>query len=317
MTLQGVGDRVVGRQREVVARRALQHGHLGAAVGERGHERRRGRAAADDHDARTLDLEPLRPVLGVEVRTGEAIDPGELGEVTLVVAVVAGAGDHPPAPETHGFAGVDPFGVDLPARVGRRPRDPPHAVAEPQVTPQIELVDRVVEVLQDGVTFGQRVRPGPGLPRVRVGLEVGVGPHPGEAEQVPRPADRVAGVQHRERHVGERVAEVPGGADAGDPGTDDHHVDPLRVDPLLRVHAVRLGGGDDLLHREQATVVVVGQRAQRRTTVTLERRPVHDRQPRRREVGEDADRAGGLRRRGTWPGTCPRRRRPPRAGRRR
>src|SRR5215211_9086203 len=52
---------------------------------------------------------------------------------------------------------------------------------------------------------------------------------------------------------------------------------------------------DGALHRRtEATVVVVGQCAQRCAAVTLERRAVHHREARRLEVGERADRTRGL-----------------------
>jgi hypothetical protein len=94
---------------------------------------------------------------------------------------------------------------------------------------EVVLVDRLVEVPEDGVAGRDGLVGRPRLERVRVGLEIGVGAHAGIAEEIPRPTECVARLEHRERDVGERVAKVPGGADAGHAGTDDHHVELLRV----------------------------------------------------------------------------------------
>ncbi len=234
VTAERVGDRIVGRQRHVVARRPLEHRDLRACVGQRRDQRGCGRAASDHDDARTLDVEVVGPLLRVEVRAGEPVHARELGQVALVVAVVAGAGDDPPASEVDDVAGGEPLDVERPARLGRRPLDPPHPVPEPHVAAQVLLVDRVVEVVEDRVTVGDGVVFGPRLPRVRVRLHVGVGAHARIAEQVPRAADRVARLEHRERQRRELGLQVVGGADAGHSGTDDDHVEPLL---RVRVHA--------------------------------------------------------------------------------
>ena len=79
------------RPRDDVGRRALQHRHMRRRRGERGHERHRGRAAADDDDALAGDVEVFGPELRVDERPAEVGLAGELGAMAFVVAVVAAA----------------------------------------------------------------------------------------------------------------------------------------------------------------------------------------------------------------------------------
>ena len=88
---QPVGDRILGRQGQDVAGRALQHRHVRRRLGHRRHQRHRGRAAADHHDPLARVVEVLRPVLRVDDLPAEVLDAGELRQVALVVAVVAAA----------------------------------------------------------------------------------------------------------------------------------------------------------------------------------------------------------------------------------
>ena len=98
---QPVGEPVLGRQRDDVGGRALQHRHVRGLLGHRRHQRHRGGAAADHDDALAGVVEVLGPVLRVDDRAGEAVDPLELGRVALVVAVVAAAGPEEVAGQPH------------------------------------------------------------------------------------------------------------------------------------------------------------------------------------------------------------------------
>ena len=86
-----VGDAVTLRERDDVRRRPLEHRDVGGALGELRDERHGGRAAADDDDALALVVDVGRPLLRVHDAAAEALAPGELRRVALLVVVVAGA----------------------------------------------------------------------------------------------------------------------------------------------------------------------------------------------------------------------------------
>ena len=66
-----------------VARRALQHGHVGGPLGHRRHQGDRGGAAADHHHPLAGVVEVLRPVLRVHQPSRERSQPGEVRGVAL------------------------------------------------------------------------------------------------------------------------------------------------------------------------------------------------------------------------------------------
>ncbi len=75
-----------------------------------GHERHRGGAAADHDDPLAGVVEVLGPGLGVDERALEASMPGEVGQVAVVVAVVAAAREEEAARELDRLAGVGALG---------------------------------------------------------------------------------------------------------------------------------------------------------------------------------------------------------------
>ena len=217
--------------------------------------------------------------------------PREVGQVTLVVAVVAGAGDDPPAPEPDDVSPVaSVLDVERPARLGSTTT----RSAAPAARSARDDAGRARRPRRRGSggshrTVGDGVVAGPRLPRVRVGLHVGVGAHAGVAEQVPRPADRVPRFEHGERQVGELGPQVHRPRRCR---TRRHRRRPRRTTRPRASPRGEATPGRRCLHvGAEATVVLVGERPQRRAAVTLERRAVHDREAGRREVGQRADRA--------------------------
>ena len=116
-----LGDRVASRQRDHVARRALQHRHVLGPLGHRRDQGDRGRAAADHDDALARVVEVGGPVLGVDDLAGEALDALELGRVALVVAVVAGAAEQEVAGKQLAAAVIGALDLDRPAGLVARP----------------------------------------------------------------------------------------------------------------------------------------------------------------------------------------------------
>ena len=165
---------------------------MGGLLGHRGHERHRGRAAADHDDALARVVEVLGPLLGVHDPAGEALGARELGRVALVVAVVAAAHEEEVAGEAHG------------PRRCRRARPPPSSARPCSTTrparrggwKRILALDPVLGRSRGrsrGST-GRRRSPSlrPGLERVAEGVHVGVRADAGVAEEVPGPPQVVA-----------------------------------------------------------------------------------------------------------------------------
>ena len=76
---QLVGDRILGRERRDVARRALEHGDMLRLLGQRRHQRDRGGAAADDDHLLAAVVEILRPPLRVDDASAKASVPAKVG----------------------------------------------------------------------------------------------------------------------------------------------------------------------------------------------------------------------------------------------
>jgi hypothetical protein len=206
-------------------------------------------------------VEVLGPVLGVDDGAGEAVAAGELGQVAPVVAVVAGAREQEPAGE------LDPLllaisdgvlGGDVPAGLVGRPVGGHDAVAEADLLVDPLLGRRVLDVLPDRLAVGDDLVAVPRPERVAEGEHVRVGPDAGEAEQVPRPADGVAGLEDgptRPRELGPHVVR---GTDARQPRPHDQHVEVLG---LFGVHHRKATAGSfrppsplDVTLRAKATV---------------------------------------------------------------
>ncbi len=224
---QLVGHVVDVAPRHEVGRRALQHGDVGGLVGDRGDQRRGGRARADHHDPLALQVEVVRPGLRVDdaaLEVGEALP---LGRIAFVVAIVALAHPEEVAGEAPRLAGVGPDGLDGPEVLGARPARPRDLVAIADVAVKVVLLDHLAHVFADLVRGGDR-RADPGLEAVAEGVEVAVGADAGILVGQPGAAEALQRVQHHEALAGRLLGQVVGGADAGDSRADDQHVEVLR-----------------------------------------------------------------------------------------
>ena len=223
--LEGLGDRVLGRHRQHVARRALEHRHRRRGAGHRGQDRDRRGAAADDHDPPAGVVEALGPGLRVDDQPGEVLEAVELRRESLLVVEVAGAREEEAAGQLDALAVVAPLRGDGPARLVGRPPGAGDAMTEADVPAEVVLGDGLVQVVEDEVGPGDRLVRRPGLEGEPEGEQVGVRADAREAEQVPRATDRVASLEDREAPTGRAHGEVARGADARDPGADDQHID--------------------------------------------------------------------------------------------
>src|SRR5581483_823671 len=101
-----------------------------------------------------------RPELRVHDLAAEVPDPGEVGLVALVVAVVAAAQQQEPAGQRHRLA-VRTGSLHGPAGVLARPGGPHHAVAEADVPGDPGLGRRRLYVAEDGRAVRDRLGLGP------------------------------------------------------------------------------------------------------------------------------------------------------------
>ena len=108
------------------------------------------------------------------------------------------------------------------------------------------LARRVADVLADRRAVCDRLRARPRPERVAEREHVRVRSDAGEAEQVPRPADRVARLEDREGLARAALPQPAPGADTGETGSDDQDVDVLgchdQPDASLAQHGPRLTG---------------------------------------------------------------------------
>ena len=226
-THEHVGDRVHAWQRDHVARRALQHGHVRSPVGQARHERDGRSTATDDDDPPAGPVQVLRPTLRVEQRPPETILARKVGTVTLVVAVVAAADRKPRAGEGDPPAGGDDLGGDGPAGGRTVPVGVDGSMPETDQLIHPAFAGCGADVLADRRAVGDGTRLGPGPERVAEREHVRVRAHTGIAEKVPGAADRVAGFEDRDRVPRPFLREPAGSADTGQPGPHDQDVDVL------------------------------------------------------------------------------------------
>ena len=196
-------------------------------IGHRGDHRHRGCAAADHDDALARVVDVVAPELGVNDVALEAVDPGEVREVALVVAVVAAAHEQEAGGERDGLAGVGALCGDRPAGVVGRPLRADDAVVE--ADPAIDPVGtrRLADVVQDRLSVADCPGTAPRAEVVAEREHVGVRPHAREPEQVPGAATRVPRLEDRVALAGQVGLQVVARADAGQAGADDQHVDVL------------------------------------------------------------------------------------------
>ena len=225
---QGVGHPVLARPGHDVGGRPLQHGHgAGPTVDQGRHQGHRRGPAADDDDPLSLPPEVLGPVLGVDDGAAEVGLPGELGSVAAVVAVVPGVPPQEAAGELFPPARPGVLDVHRPPGVGCRPRRAHHPPVEPDVVLDPVGARRRADVVEDGGAVGDRLVAHPRLEGVAQREHVGVGPDPGVAEQVPRAADDVPGLDEGVGGARSLRLEVAGRPDSGQAGAHDQDVDVL------------------------------------------------------------------------------------------
>ncbi len=159
----------------------------------------------------------------------EPVTTRELGQVAVLIVVVAGAHQQEPGAYRQSLAGAGPLGRDGPAGVVARPVGSDHLVAVADMFPDAILFDRLLEVVHDRRSVGDRLAV---LPRLEVEAErihVTVRANAGITEQVPGAAERLARLQDQVALAGTLVGQVPCRADAGNAGPDDQDVNALTV----------------------------------------------------------------------------------------
>ena len=154
MLAQPFGDGVLGRARDDIRWRTLQHGHMRGGLGHGGNDRHRGGAAADDDHPLARVVEVLGPRLRVHDAAAKPVDAGERGRIAYRIIVIAGAAEHKIASETDRLMFAAALDLDRPQRVGRRPRRVLHPMLEANVA--IDAVGRcgLADVSADRFTVG-------------------------------------------------------------------------------------------------------------------------------------------------------------------
>ena len=203
-----------------------------ARVDQRGDQGDGGGAAADDDDLLALVIEVLRPMLRMHDGAAEILAAGELGGVALVVVVVAGE-SRAGTSSGSGLRSPPRSTVQLPPVVRVRPVRGDHLVAEAHVLVDAVLGGRFLEIVQDRRAVDDRLLRRPRLEPEPERVHVGVRADTGVFEQVPGAAEVVAALQDQVALRRAAVLQMPGGADAGDAGSDDDDVDKFG-------HAVKL-----------------------------------------------------------------------------
>src|SRR5665213_546632 len=101
-------------------------------------------------------------------------------------------------------------------------------MAEADVAVDPVLCRGLADVLADRVPVGDRLVAGPRLERVAERVQIGVRADTRIAEQVPGAAEVVAGLENRVALGRMCGLQVVRGADTGDAGSDDQHVEMVR-----------------------------------------------------------------------------------------
>src|SRR5262249_45152081 len=140
----------------------------------------------------------LWPVLRVHDLSFEPLPPGELRREALVVAVVAAGAEEPPAAHGDVFAGVYALDLHQPARGAGRPGRADHLVVESDRLTNSVLGDGLPKVGHDRLRARDRLLVFPSFEFVAERVQIRVGANSRVAEQIPRSADLVAGLQDRE-----------------------------------------------------------------------------------------------------------------------
>mmetsp|Transcript_18698 Transcript_18698/g.56658 ORF Transcript_18698/g.56658 Transcript_18698/m.56658 type:complete len:560 (-) Transcript_18698:3-1682(-) len=229
------GQREGARPAPDVGRRPLNHDQLAALLGE-GRDDRDGRRPRPDHDHRLVSQVAGLPELRVEdappggLKVLTAGEAGQLFYARALILVVAGAGNHEArldALAPRAVLDVDVEGPDARCRVPRHGGDLA-VVQNPPVEPV--LLRHLPHVLEDLAALGEvrvwlvRLEAKAEADHRRVGADARV------LELVPRPAERRAALEDGVRMVGALGLQPVRGAEAAQPGTDDHDVEALGWD---------------------------------------------------------------------------------------
>ena len=161
--------------------------------------------------------------------------PSNSRRVALVVVVVAAAHEQEAAGQRHGLAAVAALHLHGPARVGARPLGAHDPVPEADLALDAVLAGGLAHVVEDRRTVGDRLGLRPGPERVAEREHVRVRADARVAEQVPGAADVLARLEDRVGLAGALRLQLAAGADAGQAGADDQHVEMFgRVQVLVR-----------------------------------------------------------------------------------
>ena len=210
--------------RDHVGRRALQHRHVRGLLRERGHERHRGRPAANHDDALAGVGHVVVPLLRMHDPALKALAALEGRRVALGIVVVATAHQQEAGAQLDQLATVA-LDLDAPLRIGRRPRGAAHAMAVADLAVDAVLVRRIAQVLQDRRSVGDRLLAGPRPERVAQRVHVRIGSDPRVAKQIPGPAERLPAFEDRDAALRAQALQMAGRADAGKTGADDQDID--------------------------------------------------------------------------------------------
>jgi hypothetical protein len=207
-------------------RRPLEHRHVSGGLRHGRDEGRRRRAGADDDDALAGVVQVVGPLLRVHDHAPEPVHALPLRAVGPGVVVVALAHPQEVGGEPQVLPGVLPGDLHRPAPVLGGPARSGDPVPVADHVAEVVLGDDLVEVGED--LLGGRDRgPAPRLEPVAEGEQVAVRAGAGVPVGPPGPAAVLQRVEDDEGPAGEPFPQVVGGSDAGDPRTDDQHVDVL------------------------------------------------------------------------------------------
>ena len=209
---------------------------LGAIAG---HQRHRGRAAADHDDVLAGVIEIGGPELRVDDPPRKILRPGELGRVALGVIVIARA--HEEEIAGHRDRPVGAFRRDRPARVVGRPRRRLDVVVVPDFLVDAVIRGGALEVAQDVRPVGDRLRLGPRPERVAERVHVGIRADAGIAKQVPRPAELRPPLKDRVAAVGAIRLQVIARADPRNSRAHHQDVDMFHAHHLSRRTGYSIG----------------------------------------------------------------------------
>ena len=216
--------------------RPLDHRDLLGRLRQRGDERDRRRSGADDGNPLPGAVDTLGPGLRVDHRAPELVGAGELRSVAAVVVVVARREvEERTGPGLGALAGVD---LERPSARPARPVGPTDRAVQPDVRGEVVVGDRLVEVVEDRCSGGDRLLVGPRLEGVPQRVHVAVGADARIAEQAPRPTQLLPLLEHDEGTFGVVGLQLHRRGDARQARPHDHDVQVIRVG----IHGISFSG---------------------------------------------------------------------------